>query len=240
VESDDEDEELPPPTATRVARRSLVLAALCCRGFIDRGAGDPDAESLRNRLKVWLADSELTDEIEKEEAEIFALPLGALRPSQAISIAWEVEGLAIFAWALGKGTLPPWFSQVDPYATTDDIGLLAPNAIFDGSTTVLKPVGEIEAIREMYYAIHCRLCEYDRSPATRDIRHWFELSWAKLLGCQLPLGADGDLCIDGSTLHETSSDRRGECHSIVRSRHRATVWLVGEQGPGYWHVTADT
>src|SRR5579864_2472225 len=95
----EEDIQDNPPSVDRVARRALILSAIVCRGHIDHGAGDVEAESLRSRMLDWVQSLDLQEEIEPQESALLNAPLGALAKRQVISATWQAEGLAILGWA---------------------------------------------------------------------------------------------------------------------------------------------
>src|SRR5438874_815687 len=97
VSENEETIEARPPSAQRAARRALALSAVVCRGNIDRGAGNADAESLRDRILDWIAFLDVQDEIEPQETALLKAPLGALAQRQVIDATWQAEGLAVLA-----------------------------------------------------------------------------------------------------------------------------------------------
>jgi hypothetical protein len=89
-----------PVIAVHVARRSLVLAAVVCRGSIESGAGQPEADAVYIRILDWLTKLSLWNEVEPSEKEILRTPLGLLEQKDVIRATWYVEGLAVLTWAL--------------------------------------------------------------------------------------------------------------------------------------------
>jgi len=104
----DDPEEDPwiPPTPYRVAARALVLSAVACRGFIEKEAGNAEAEDLRLRVASWVASVGISSEVEPHELAMLDAPLGALSPKQAMDAGWLCEGLAMLAWVLQRFPLP--------------------------------------------------------------------------------------------------------------------------------------
>jgi len=240
VDAADESKQENTPEPRRVALRALALAALTCRGLIDHGAGNPDAESVHKRLVDWIGRVGLADELEPDEQAAIDAPLGQLAEQQAIRLGWHTEGLAILAWALQLYSVPPFFQQVDPYHVTDAVEFLAETAAEIVSNAALRPAIERNALREIYYAIHCRLRNYRHNPNPKDIRDWFESWWFELTATSSPLGSDGDLEIDGRSFTMLPESRRAECGTIIWERHRALIWLSGNEGPNYSQTTVDT
>jgi hypothetical protein len=115
-----------PPSAERVARRALILAAVVCRGTIEEDAGDADAEVLRQSLPQWLDDVGIASDVEPEELTVLHAPLGSLTPQQRIDATWRAERLAVLAWALGRYELPAYDYQCDPFAIAQSLGFRHP------------------------------------------------------------------------------------------------------------------
>ena len=103
----DVDIELSPPSANRVARRALALAAVACRSGIETDAGNPEAEKFREEIVEWLERVGLNDEIEPNEMALLITPLGELTERQTIDASWRGEGLAVPpALCAGRRGLP--------------------------------------------------------------------------------------------------------------------------------------
>lgn len=233
-------DSLPRPGAQRVARRALVLAAVACRSFSDHDPNNPEAIDLWERLKFWVDAQQLGEEIEPSEHALVFAPLGSLTSQARISGTWRVEGLAILSWALGLQPFPPHDSKVDPYVVTDNVALLNEEAADIVKSAHLRPTNELQACRELLYAVHCRLRQVMRERMPHDIRHWIESEWIKALGASAVLHQSGDLAIGGKPVFELERDAIATCESTICERHRAIIWLVGEGGPVYSQVTVDT
>jgi len=116
------DAELIAPSADRVARRALSLAALVCRSAIEDNAGNQEAEAFRASVVSWAGDVGLTDELEPGEIGILEAPLGSLTQRQVIDASWRTEGLAVLAWALGRCELPPYDAQANAPRIAEALG----------------------------------------------------------------------------------------------------------------------
>jgi len=216
-----------PLTATRVARRSLVLAAVVCRASIERGVGDPDAESLYGRILVWLTGLNLWDEVEPSEETMLRAPLGLLESRDVIQAGWYVEGLAVLAWALNLFEFPSQGEQVDSYIVTDSLWFLDEAAEDVINNAELRHPVELESCHELLYAIHCRLRDFVRNKVPKDFTQWVEKAWLNSLSLNTAgLFAQNDLAIDGGAISEAKSERLQEVMSITLERHRAIIWLV--------------
>lgn len=239
AESDEEIED-DPPSDERVARRALILSAVVCRGNIDHGAGNDEAESLRSRMLDWVQSLELLDEIEPRELALLQAPLGTLAEWQVISTTWQAEGLAILGWALNCLDLPQHAEKVDPYAATDALSFLSMDAVKDVRSPGLRLLLEIRALRETYYHIHVALRDFERHRRPTNFARWVDPADLSRLGLSIDeLTAEGDLQIGGQPLRLVPDEKRQVCEWIMRERHRAAIWLVGEEAV-YSEVTADT
>lgn len=234
----DEETQFQPPTAPTVARRALALAAVVCRGFIDSGINDPAAEELLGRIRYWLEGVGLSDYLEPWESEIITATLAQLGQQRVSKATWAVEGLAVLAWALGCSEFPRHDQQVDPFAITGSVGFLADTADEFIATACLRSPGELDACRELMYAMHCRIRDFVHA---RDFSAWVEDEWLERLRLSREdLIVDGDLVIGGKPITAASPEDIAKCEWATGERHRASIWLIGEEYPSYWDWTVDT
>jgi hypothetical protein len=236
-----EEMELPASSidAKRVAYRALIMAAVACRSFTDNPKRTEEGEPLRQRIIKWISTLDVQDEIEPYEMALLNAPIGSIDQSTVNRGTWLVEGVSILVWSLGLSPLPKVDEQVDPYATTDLLNFLSDDAreIVNGAS--LRLPTELDACREVLYAIHCRLNDFKRNKKPKDISSWFKPHWLNLLNLENVLSAHGDLLLRGKTLADCDATILSNCTSIIQERHRAIIWLVEDQGV-YSEVTADT
>lgn len=231
----DEFIELRPPNAQHVARRALILSAIVCRGSIDKGVGDPHAEELPGRIRNWLERAGLVDHLEPAEAEIIRASLGEIGQRQVYWATWAVEGLVVVAWALGCSELPTHDQQVNPFAITDSLDFLSDDAEAFVATARLRSAQEFHDYRELMYAVHCRLRGFLRERDPHDFSTWVEDEWLEMLQLERAhLIVDGDLGIDGKPIAAATREAVQRCEWAICERHRASIWLVGEEYPNYW------
>lgn len=229
-----------PVEATRVARRALVLAAVVCRGSIDRDAGQPEAESVRNRVLDWLTRLGLWDEVEPWEENVLRADIGKLEAKEVIQSTWYAEGLAVLAWALNRLDLPRHDEKVDPYAVTDSLWFLSEGAADVIRTARLRSELELKACRELLYAIHCRLRDFARHKSRKDFTSWVEQAWmAALKVGAAQLIVQGDLALNGKPIAGVKESCLQEGEWLTRERHRAIIWLY-EGYPIYSQTPVDT
>lgn len=234
------DHDIEPAIAPRVARRAMVLAAVACRSLSDHDPENADAQDLWQRLKDWIQSLDVDSEIEPHETQIIYNPLGSLSDQEKLAGAWGVEGLAILAWALGLLPFPAHDQQVDPYEVTDALALLNPEAADIINSADVRISKELSACRELLYAIHCRLRQFNRDRSFHDISQWIESEWLQTLGIDSVLASNGDLAVGGVPLTESRESARRSCESVTFERHHAAIWLMGEYGPIYSKVPVDT
>ena len=86
-----------PPDHNRVAARALVLAAVCCRGLIEKDSEKAGAETT---------------------------PLGKLDRKATIDASWRSEGMVVLAWALHNAQLPGVQAQCEPSDVANEMGFL--------------------------------------------------------------------------------------------------------------------
>ena len=228
-----------PPSADRVARRALVLAALTCRGGIEGDAGNAEAEQFRGEVVAWAREVGLESELEAHELEVLETPLGGLTARQHIDSGWRSEGLAVLAWALRRHDLPPYDRQVDGYVVAESLGFRRPREATVLASPRLRPHAEIVTMADVLLALHWRLRQYSLRPERLDFRR---VAARMFFGTQPLAGLrlrDGDLEIAGRPLFETSEDSWRTAMSIARERQQAANWLLGEE-PVYSLVTCDT
>jgi hypothetical protein len=229
-----------PKTSLQVVRRSFVLAAVVCRGSIEKGVNDPDALALHESIIDWLTRLNLWDEVEPSEKAMLRCPLGQLQKNDVIQATWYVEGLAILAWALKLFEFPQHDEQVDSYVVTNAVWFLSDTAENILAHAELRSLAELEACYELLYAIHSRLRDYRRNRIATDFSRWVEEEWLTSLGVNAStLIAGKDIAVDNKPVIGVAEDRLQELLSITLERHRAIIWLV-ENCVGYSDTTVDT
>jgi hypothetical protein len=229
-----------PPTAQRVTERAMILSAVVCHGFIDRHAADPESVALWGRVTEWLRHLDVYDKMEAREFEVINRPLGGMQSGERIRATWDVEGLAVLAWALRRADFPRHHEQVNPYEVTGSVGFLSEDAAGLMARARLRGNERLHACREVLYAVHCRLRGRLRSREWKNFAGWIEPERLELLGiAQNRLIVDGDLAVGGEPVCDVSDEGIRECESAVREQHRAGIWLVGDY-PIYSELPVDT
>ena len=239
-ESTSDNADAEPVNAQRVVRRALVLAALSCRGSIETGAGQAEAETLRSRILDWIGLLKLEQELESSEQRVLYAHLGTLGQREVIESTWAVEGLAILGWGLNLLNLPKHDEKVDPFGVTDSLYFLSDDAAGLIPSARLRSTAELKAYREVAYSIHCRLTGFARSRDRKDFAAWIERAWIDLLRIDpVHFIVLGDLGIDDKEISDAEQNRIQACESLTFQRHRAIIWLLGGH-PVYSKTPADT
>jgi hypothetical protein len=238
----DHHDDLPtpePPSAARVARRALVLAAVSCRSAIEGDAGDPDAEPFRTAVLHWLEEVGAAVEAEPGELAMLRAPVGSLTNRQAIDGSWRGEGLGVLAWALGRYALPSYQEQVDSRDVADCLGFLEPQGAAVIRDAALRDAGELETLADRLFALHWRLRQFSIEPEHMDFAAFARTAYFGPLDVEELAFVRGDLAIDGRPLMDVPEARWRECMSIARERQQAANWLCGQE-VRYSDVTCDT
>jgi len=229
-----------PWNAAKAARRSLVLSAIVCFGSINDFSGDPGADAVHERVIDWLTRLSLWDEVEPAEERILRAPFGALTAEEANRAVWRSEGLAVLAWALNWYDLPAHDQQIVPPAAAEAAHFLDDDAGEAIDAAKLRPLAELEAYRELMYAIHSRLRDFIRNSGRKDFTEWIAPEWLdhlKLDSARLIAG--GDLAIDNTAISQTDEESVSLCETIASERHRAIIWLYDGR-ENYSLTQADT
>lgn len=225
-----------PPSPARVAARALVLAAVSCRGFVER---DDDAVPLWSEVRGWFATLGADSELEPAERALLDAPLGALSASQRMNASWRCEGMAVLAWALGGDELPPYDAEVDPRAVADALGFLRPRDETVLTSPRLRPRGELAAFAEGMFTVHWRLREQRLNPAAMDLAAFARTAWFGPLSLDLARLSGGDLAIGGRPIARADDALLARCESIASERRIAARWLLGD-APVYSEVDTST
>ncbi|MFC4158344.1 DUF4272 domain-containing protein [Chitinimonas lacunae] len=238
VDDLDEDFQLHPPTAGRVAQRALVMSALVCRAFLEREADEPGSAATVAQLLPWLERLGIADELEPQERALLETPLGELSQEDQVNGTWQVEGLAVLAWALGRHPLPDYQSIVQPNAVVESLDFLAPAPMLLSAPT-LRPAEALLELGETLFALHWRLQQYRLEPEAMNWREFADTAWFGPLKIDSLRLVDNDLSIDGRAIDQADDAARQACHSITLERHRAINWLLGH-GAVYSEVETNT
>ncbi len=155
------------PSATRVAKRALVLSALVCRGFIEV-ENPSEVEELKASLLPWIDLVGARKEMEKHELVALTAPLGGLDTQAQINLAWAVEGLAVLAWAMKRYELHEGDRLAEPQSITNTMMFLHESAKALVDEPVLRDQEALKSMKGQTYTKLCHLKEFASNPINMD------------------------------------------------------------------------
>lgn len=221
---DPDDEEIPPPTAERVAARALVLAAVVARGHLEHM---PPGQGDLQRLIDWMDAHELWDEAEAPEQRLLRTPRGKLDQQTTINSTWRSEGLVVLAWALGLIELPAHDEPVDPQLVTEAVGLFERELPAGIRAPKLRSPDELSWQHGRCLGLHWRLRDFSLRPVAMDFEAFAAECWFgsfDIAGIGL---IDKDLSVRGSAISNADPQAVGMTNSVAMERHQACNWLAG-------------
>lgn len=215
-----EEQQLDPPDATRVARRALALAAVTARAILEQDTDNEAAPSTAADLLAWLTDLRIADELEAEELAVLECPVGELEQGPQIGATWRLEGLGVLAWALGKYEIPAHDELVSLDALWESVGLLNRDV---SSRILARPAlrshDEIAELANRLFAVHWRLRNFHIDPSPMDFADFAATCWFGPLDIAgLPL-IDGDLALQGERIDRASEDVFSSALSEIGRAH---------------------
>lgn len=216
--------ELVPPIPVKVARRALALTAVAARASLELDESKPDHH--RKRIADWINELNIADELEAHERKPLNRPVGSLKEKNFIDTMWQVEGLAILAWALNLSPAPSCDKLVIPADVYESIGLFDPDA---GDALLQRPnlrsADQLNAMREHLFMFHWRLRRFATMPVAMDFAAFCkscpfvdgDISNFKL--------KNNDLVVGDTQIAKAKPHEIGEAQSIASERCRAINWL---------------
>lgn len=216
------------PFDQRVARRSLLFAALYARAMRESQA---DAPAEVSRLAAWAEASGLDSEAEPAETELLNTPVGGLADRQVLNMSWLLESASMLGWSLGPVPLQEYDNVAFEDEVLDGLGCLQ---VVNVATRpiALRPDGELESMRSAYEFLLWRLRAFDLDGVRRE----------DLFLEDSPLNLrfrKGDVLFGGKYLTQLSKRAVRELFSIVQERYQAISWVVLEV-PRYSETPLDT
>ncbi len=231
-ESDDErsgDVESHPPSAERVAKRALVLAAVGDRGLTENERDQAeDPEGHRLKILAWIDDVSLGDEVEPEEWKALQRPVGFMEHQSMVDAVWRLEGLGVLFWSLGQYALPDYDRLVDPsefWRVTRVFDAKASREIV--GRAALKSAHELEEYRKHATMVHWRLVNYRLRPHAIDFVEYSRDCWIGSFDIGRFHIIDRDMAVGGEPIAQADPGHVMICESAARERHLAINWLAG-------------
>jgi hypothetical protein len=234
----DDEPEIVPPFAERVAQRALVLAAVVMRTQLETERATDESRRRQREILRWLDDSGAGAECEPYERRLLEAPVGSVPPQESVNASWDAEGMAVLAWALRRSELPPFDRRCQPTAVAKSLGFGQPpeQSVIVGAS--LREPAEIAALGARLFTVHWRLRELSLRPKAVNVAEVAARTSLRLSTERLPI-VEGDLAIDGVPVARAPEERWRECLSIATERHRAANWLMGFERL-YGDVITDT
>jgi hypothetical protein len=221
---DEDDDEVPPPDAERVARRAMVLAAVVARSHLEQT--EQAADDLE-QLRRWVDRHQLWTEAELHERELLKAPIGQPAPQAAIDGSWRSEGLAVLLWALGICELPPHDEQADPNSLVHSAGLFRDDLPEPIAHPRLRSDAELTSLGLRLLGLHWRLRDFSLRPEAMDFVAFANDCWFGSFDIEgIPI-AMKDLAIRGIPISSARPDDVRIAASIALERHQAINWLQG-------------
>jgi hypothetical protein len=220
----------PSPTASRVARRALCLAAVAWRGMLEREhAAVESLESARAEFLQWVEAVGIGDELEPDEWRLLQTPVGKGDSQEYMDAEWRFEGAALLGWAIGRVNLPTYDVQADVGKIGQALGLATPERGRSFLTDpTLRPVNEVEALSTQILGIHWRLRELRVRPGNCDFERKSQDAWFGKLPLEGIQFKNGDLAIGEYAVGDAPEHVLLPCVMTVQERHRAINWLCGD------------
>lgn len=227
LDEDEEEEEPQPPTAERVARRALALAAVAARALVEQS--DPSEAGVEQYWKdilSWVEAIGIREELEPDEWKVLQRPVGRLDQRAAIDSTWRLEGLGVLAWALKQFDLPPYDELVSPQTLLRSVGFLDEQAAAGLlADPELRSREELDELGKQLLGLHWRLRDYTLRPQAMDFRVFAKDCWFGPMDISPFRLIDGDLALGEHAIHGAPEELFGRTMSAARERHQAINWL---------------
>src|SRR5688572_14799475 len=214
---------MPVPSAARVANRALVLSAVSLRAYLEN-EGARDTGDYLKRMLAWLAQHDITSELEPRERSFLKARIGTLGAARAAHGLWQSEGLGVLAWALGHGSLPAFAAEVDQQRTAKRLGFMREPSVTHHPALVA--LTDRRRYARLARALHWRLREAQLRRQHVDLEQVARTLpfVAPLLEADLPL-VSGDLRLGRHAIHRAPPAAVQHALSISAERHIAANWL---------------
>ncbi len=228
-QADDEagEQQVNPPSAKRVARRTVALSIAAARSFQEIDTLE-DSEEDRKYLLELIKILKLEDELEPQEWKVLQRPVGKLEEQDHINAIWRIEGAATLAWALNWFPLPPDDELVNVQEFFEALKLGEPDALnqmIDEAT--LRPLDEINDMRIHLTMLHWRLRNYKLRPEPMDFAKFSESCWIGTFDISKFRLIDNDLAIGDVSIHNAATEECSRVNSLAMERHLAINWITG-------------
>ncbi len=233
-----------PPPLPRIAARALVCCALAQRIELEPPPGVPleaaTLEAMNELLELsmeWLGRHGFDSELTGRERAVLQQPVGTLDGPLREHFARRGEAAAVIAWALRRGPIPAFDADADAAGVAESLGWLDDAGAALGHSARLRHRDEVATYLDAVSAVHWRLRQQARPPQDAgesyvaiSMARWHpdRHGWPDAV-TPLELAADDDLALGGRPIGTLSAPTLLAAWERVRERHRATLWLLGQQ-----------
>lgn len=141
---------------------------------------------------------------------------------------WNVEGLAVLAWALSRHDMPPDDDMVEPADVYESMRLYDVDAARELlKSAELRPAPELAAMQTHLLMLNWRLREYSLRPQAMDFVAFSKACWIGSFDISRFQIVNNDLAIGGVPIHDADATRRGGVGNLAVERHQAINWIMG-------------
>ncbi len=226
----------PPPLQVVVAR-AFVSCALAMRAQLDQHDDVTAAAQLLESARDWLTEHRFTNVLNDDETICLATPLGALTPTTIERYGLLGEAAAVLGWALRCGELAAPDVATDAADAAVTLGFLTPEGQALATRARLRDRDETARYADIAGALHWRLQRQISEPGHILMSRWRSDAFAWPEGVTPAQFADEDLAADGRSITTLSDTELLPLLQRTAERHRAALWLLGQQRD-YWQVAA--
>jgi Domain of unknown function (DUF4272) len=220
------------PEPAEVARRILVLSALCSRLRVEL-AEDGRPEAVRG-ISDWLRGHDLHESASLAELKLINTPLRKVARDDVKQYSWRTEACGILVWAVGRlRAIPAWDALVPPDMLVDALADAHGDPRAFVRQTRLRPDAEIEAVRETATLWHWRT-RMDGRAARQLIAETAHHAHA---GGAIGAPIDGDFPALGRAFRELDEREARTVRSLAVERHHALNWIMGHSPGADWEST---
>lgn len=214
-----------------VYRHALLLAYLAFRGMVDHEQ-NPRAAKMAGHIPTILQE-DWTEGLTLDAAEqrFVNTPFGSLTPAQRSEASWLIERMAVLAWAIGLGDLPPFYRKIDGAKVSGGLGMFRTGVSERIDASILRDADEVLMGGRTYAMLYWRLSEHAEGTGPIDLYQKVkdpESEHLTVNGLELH---DRDLAIDGVPIQLVPEVQLGLAGAIVFQRYKGFRWLLGLERP---------
>jgi hypothetical protein len=222
-------------SASEVARRAIVVAALLQRMALEDLAGRNDVDGAGENfdLREWIVVERLTDALTASEARLLESPLGSIARADRLDHSWHSEALAALLWSIARCALPAPGLPSELPALLDEVPQPWDRVSNWVERAQLRSESDIARERELAELWYWRLgAEIERRHAPESDRPAYEQAIHEVVTEAAAAGypADalrGDFVVSGRPVSDLGSEQLNELAAIAEERLRALNWVSG-------------